>query len=46
MTYLINTYSFIPGDVVKAIVRARNSNGYGGYSSLNINGGSIKSVPA
>jgi len=41
ITTLLTTYSFARGDLVTARVRAANSKGYGGYSSLNTAGATV-----
>ena len=46
MTYLISTYGYAVGDLVVAEARAHNSVGWGDYSSPNIAGVLVVSVPA
>lgn len=45
ITTLLTTYSFSKGDLVQARVRASNSKGNGGYSTLNTVGATVQTVP-
>lgn len=38
---LLSTYSFSRGDLVQARIRAKNSKGYGGFSTLNTLGATV-----
>lgn len=42
---LLTTYGFLRGDLVQARVRAKNSKGFGGYSTLNTVGATVQTVP-
>ena len=45
MATLISSYGYTYGDLLRARVRSHNSNGFGGYSSLNSAGATVQGTP-